>query len=340
MTRICHLHIGSPKTGSTTIQDWCSANKAALRDAGILYPGTFRRHNALLSAVHDDPSSLRFNRQGQNYDDLDVRGTALRDEFAEAQDTSIRHVIYSNENFLGKVQRIDLPRLRQLLDAQFDQVKVICYLRDPFKMLVSRAQEQVKSGVSTYEQVCARPPVLNIGGIDQFEKVFGRDALVLINFDDVVSRGALTASFLDAIEPGCAPDGLEEVTAKNASVSLEAAMILSGLNVEHSYHRKWSERFLKNTAVQDIGQTKFALPRKSVQKVQDKLMKQYDQLAALGLNFKVPDWKALPEATPNWSPKVMQQIAELLNAMALDILREEGKSSAYVVRSNKPVERD
>lgn len=203
MPKTCYLHIGSPKTGSTSIQAWCFRNKAALEGKGLLYPGTQQRHNALLSEFHKHPEELRFNRMGTDLSQDGAARAELTAEYAEAAASSAQAVLYSNENFLGQARQIRLKALQQELAQQFGELRILCYLRDPYKLLVSRAQEQVKSGVRTYEKVVARPPVLSMDTLQDYARVFGKEALVLRNFDKLNAAGTpLLQDCLEAVLPG------------------------------------------------------------------------------------------------------------------------------------------
>jgi hypothetical protein len=56
MTKLCILHAGQPKTGSSSLQNYLAANDEALRAHGILYPRTDRangvtQHGALMRAL-------------------------------------------------------------------------------------------------------------------------------------------------------------------------------------------------------------------------------------------------------------------------------------------------
>lgn len=317
MAKTCYLHIGSPKTGSTTLQAWCFRNKAALEARGVLYPGGHRRHNALLTAFHADAANLRFNRTGENLAEHGAGVALLAAEFAEVAASPAPRVIYSNENFFGKAGQLDLAGLHDLLRQHFDEIRVICYLRDPYKLLISRAQEQVKSGVRTYQAVVAAPPVLDMARLQDFIALFGRAALELRNFDAVVAGdSSLTGDFMNCIQPGISLEGLQETGTQNVGLSLEAALLVSGLNERHGLKGDWDGRHLRLGALRGIGSTRFGLPRAAVLAVRERLLAQYGHLQAAGLAFTPPDWQALPDPQPDWSPQVLEQIALAMNALA------------------------
>lgn len=326
MPKTCYLHIGSPKTGSTSIQAWCFRNKAALEGKGLLYPGTQQRHNALLSEFHKHPEELRFNRMGTDLSQDGAARAELTAEYAEAAASSAQAVLYSNENFLGQARQIRLKALQQELAQQFGELRILCYLRDPYKLLVSRAQEQVKSGVRTYEKVVARPPVLSMDTLQDYARVFGKEALVLRNFDKLNAAGTpLLQDCLEAVLPGLSAEEFAPTRAQNTGLSLEAALIMSGLNREHGQKGNWAGRHLPVHALRGIGSTRFALPPEAVLGVRDKLMEQYEILDRLGMSFSPPDWDALPDARPDWSADTLEQVALAMNSLAESPQKRGGK---------------
>lgn len=327
MPGTCYLHIGTPKTGSTSLQAWCAHNKDELARRGILYPGSQKRHNALVSEVFDAPEKLRFNKTGIDYSDAATRRDTLAADFAEVRASRAVRTLYSNEVFVLHARKLDLDRLRNTLAAHHDAIRVLAFVRDPYKQLISRAQEIIKSGVRTYEQVCDRPPLMNVAeALQLYREAFGAEALVLRSFDETVAepRG-LTGGFLDMIQPGIDLNGFENISVMNPSLSLEAALILSGLNRDHSFSRDWAGRYLRPEMVAGIGQTKFDLPADSVLMRRDALLVQYDALARMGLHFTPPDWDALRDPQPDWGPDTMARIATSMNALARSATTATGR---------------
>ncbi|KIC15141.1 hypothetical protein [Leisingera sp. ANG-Vp] len=319
MDKTCYLHIGSPKTGSTSIQAWCFRNKAQLAQKGLLYPGIRQRHDALLSEFHDRAWNLRFNRLGQDLSQDGLSRAMLTEEYAETEASAAQAVLFSNENFLGLSRRIRIQALQQELTAQFREVRLLCYLRDPYKLLISRAQEHIKSGKVTYEQAAEDPPVLSMAGLEKYAAVFGREAMVLRNFDALKTSGTtLMQDCLETLLPGVSQDGLEPSRVHNSGFSLEAALIIGGLNGKYGYHSDWDGRHLPVQRLRSIGRTRFTLPPAAVLKVREQLMRQYDLLAKAGLEFTPPDWQALPEPRPDWSPETLEQVALVMNSLAAD----------------------
>lgn len=314
--KTCYLHIGSPKTGSTSVQTWCFKNKDVLEQQGLLYPGTWNRHNAILAAFHPDPGTLRFSNVQTELSSTDGAKKVLESEFTEISASAADTVVFSNENFLNASDKLDLVGLRDALRQHFATIRILCYVRDPFKMLISRSQEQVKSGVSTFQAVCARPPVLQMRKLTVYLDVFGRDAINLQNFDEVIKTQALSDHFVQTMKPGLDIASAEDTAAQNASLSLEAALIMSGLNESHGYKRNWQDRKLQVAHLRGIGSTPFGLPPDAILSVKDKLLEQYDLLAAAGMEFTPPDWDALPQVKPNWSSQTLEQVALAMNALA------------------------
>lgn len=318
MKQVCYLHIGSPKTGSTSLQALCFRNRKLLEKGGLLYPGEHKRHNALVSAFHKKAHELRFNRLKVDLSKNGLANDILDDEIQTAKSSTAQNVLFSNEVLLGQAHELDLKLMFERMNKEFDEVRVLCYIRDPYRHLISRCQENVKSGVRTYESICRKPPVLDMRALDAFVDVCGREALILKNFDGLRSEGgSLTEDFLQTVLPDDSVlEELQEVKQQNVGITLEAALLLSGINAKYGLNGDWSGRHVKTKDFKDIGSTPFSIPSHAVLAARDDLLEQYEYLNSLGLTFLPPDWNALPDVKPDWSHDTLEQISLWINDLA------------------------
>jgi hypothetical protein len=143
------LHIGTAKTGTTSLQVSLASNRRALARRGVLYPEPPAHrvnHNLLTTLLGPsvrvpreflemgDEASLR--KLGQRYWD------GIRREVARS---AANVVVISGEYFYG-LPGEGVARLRELLaDLAGDDIEVACYLRGPAEYYVSMMQQQVKA---------------------------------------------------------------------------------------------------------------------------------------------------------------------------------------------------
>jgi hypothetical protein len=133
-----HLHVGLPKTGTSSIQAALDARNASLADAGVLYPGG--RHRAHRLAAYD------LLGQRVRGDDADLVAGAFSRMVEEMAGYSGPSVVVSEEE-LGLAR----PRhVRKLVrDLAPHRVHVVFGVRDMARTVVSAWQQDVVTGGTT-----------------------------------------------------------------------------------------------------------------------------------------------------------------------------------------------
>lgn len=196
------LHIGDHKTGTTSIQDYCFAQREGLAQQGINYPDdgaiTTTGHHALqtwLSQPRGKPPRTKF--------DLETVAPIWQDRFDGAT------VFLSSENFrFLKVNQIQ--KLATLLPAR--QIEVIAYFRAPLDRFLSGYKQHVKSsesrcsmGVAEFMDALNYDRVVDYTVvIDRWAEVYGRDAINVRSFRG--AKGGIVRDLLTTI--GANPDRL------------------------------------------------------------------------------------------------------------------------------------
>jgi hypothetical protein len=151
------MHIGTEKTGTTTIQGFLVANRARLRAAGLLVPERLvpprfggDSHRFLPAIANDDSYSDEFFRM-QGLDTPEARRAAkarwwaaFADEVAQA---GTARVIVSSEHLHSRLRRDhEVARLRERLAELFDRIEVVLYIREPVQAAVSLFSTAIKAG--------------------------------------------------------------------------------------------------------------------------------------------------------------------------------------------------
>lgn len=189
-TRRAIIHIGTEKTGSTSIQASLRAIRNSLPERGFAYPSSPGSPNHIRLAVYAAPKvaadrnlgrreALRRGHEGPLEEWLPAQ---LAQEMAQLPDT-VHSVIFSNEHLHSRVRTLDaVIRLKQLLDPFFAEYTIVMYLRRQDELAVSRHSTRIKTGGVLPEILPAddgKPDLYYDYGalVDRWSAVFGANAL-------------------------------------------------------------------------------------------------------------------------------------------------------------------
>ncbi len=192
------LHIGTAKTGTTSLQGWFSTNRDGLGAQGIWYPRTpgGENHRKLMVYARDtdkpDPSFAKFGIRTPS--EHEAFRTRLRHELTLEVEVSqrLRHHswVISSEHLHSKVTTVPMiQRLHDLLAPLFDQITVYLHLRPQIDLLVSNASQRARMGRPvtradlTRDAVSTSSSYFNYNKIvGHWEQIFGAENLVLKPF--------------------------------------------------------------------------------------------------------------------------------------------------------------
>jgi hypothetical protein len=234
------LHVGSGKTGTSTIQAFCRQNRDRLRALGVLYPrspGAARHGRLGLSVRSDDElaASPHWGRQPWS-DPAEFRRDFTRELTAEIAESGAPRVLFSDEGLFAATSDAGLGRLRQLLDEVARTVRVVVYLRRQDDHLVSRYQQLVKTGEVRRLAAWATDDFSRIYDYDaalrRHERLLAPDTLVVRRFErGRFADGSLLQDFLDAAGVAARADELDQVPTRNESLDAESVEFLRLLNL-------------------------------------------------------------------------------------------------------------
>ena len=141
------LHIGTGKTGTSSIQAWLHRNRDRLADLGVLFPESpgKRRHVQLGLAMQPDDARRSLDWRTQQVSSPSelrpVFEERLRAEILAARPSRL---LLSDEALSGAPDGA-IRNLRDFLDGIAGSVRVVVYLRRQDDHLCSRYQQVVKS---------------------------------------------------------------------------------------------------------------------------------------------------------------------------------------------------
>jgi hypothetical protein len=198
------IHIGTPKTGTTSIQRVLGLNRAALPAQGACYPLSpgalehVRLHAMLVhrrTLLHGAPSQEEPHGAAVGIEQFP-------DDFAKEMDllpAGVKRVILSEERLSVFRFHDDLAALKSFLAPYFDEFTIVVYLRSQDSYLASRYAELLRMGVlegpdhvvATAERLA---PYDYLALIERWAAVFGPDAMV----PRIYERGA--DSIFDSVD--------------------------------------------------------------------------------------------------------------------------------------------
>jgi hypothetical protein len=146
------LHIGTEKTGTTALQVFLKRHEKALFAKGVIFPDIFQTANAgelYLSGI---------SRETSDYLDAHLfsRNVVFREKYIKqlgkelsrfATGRHAKECILSSELLYSRIPDVQaLRRLKSNLFASFDDIHIVCYIRNQAELLLGLSMEALKQG--------------------------------------------------------------------------------------------------------------------------------------------------------------------------------------------------
>jgi hypothetical protein len=194
------LHIGTEKTGTTTIQHFFARNRSNLLEDGFLYPCSPGEANPIIGETNHIKLAAFAMEENKIQNPRNLLGITdsekvlkFRNEFKnnlaqELDKTQAKSVIFSNEHCSSRlVTKEEIERLKNFLEDFFEEIKIIIYLRRQDKFLLSTYSTAVLGGRT--EPFCMPGQTAIERRYDywkilsKWEAVFGKDKIVVRVFE-------------------------------------------------------------------------------------------------------------------------------------------------------------
>ncbi len=269
------LHIGTEKTGSTLLQDWLYANRAALSGQGVYFSERreYRNNTRLVSYFRSslDDYTRRHGIQDQAAKERFFAGyeEEIRGEIAAAARTH-EYMVISSEHFHSRLRNDgEIQRLHNFLSPLFSEIKVLCYFREQSALRVSLYSTALRAGEtgpleSFHADRHARHPYYDFLGLARrWSGAFGPAALDFRLFDrEQFAGGDIRRDFLNALAADIDGDTLDfAVERRNESMGYLRARAQRALNTGQPF---WDDRGLvnrRNLAMREVLDTCEGLSR-------------------------------------------------------------------------------
>lgn len=226
------LHVGTHKTGSTSIQHTLYDNRDILEAHNIHYLEFGSNHWHLYSAFMHNPCEWfehqRMSRKREQVETLNAE--TLRKVKEEIANSPCENIIISSE-YLAQLGKRKIVKLRDYL-GKLGQVTVVYYCRELLSWLSSDSQQCAKVGMKTeptkYAVAIKRLYDFPLNYIE----VFGRENFRLTRFEDAVRNGLCDSLLSHGGLPSLEQMDITE-TPQNSSISAEAVNAFFLLNRTH-----------------------------------------------------------------------------------------------------------
>jgi hypothetical protein len=326
------LHIGSPKTGTSTLQETFANSRGQLLEHGVLYPDLDGRVQHHLACVYLRATSLprEMRQPGSPAPGALMRQAEARlaTAVAEAQARGAHTLLLSSEYLFHPSSAEAMAEFARRMRALATDVTVACYLRDPVSWYLSSVAQVVRaSHVFPRLQPLAYADVLD-GFAREFPVKARRYDRAALQGGDIVSD--FLASFLPEVptEPI-----LQRRQNRNQSLSAEGVDILWAYR--KSVHEAKPEVFTKDSArlYRELraadAEVGGAAPLAALAEVEASVLRMFEpqrpRLRGHGLDFD----GAAPTATtlpPGWCPETPRQV------LRMDLERRERLLNALIKR--------
>jgi hypothetical protein len=241
-----YLHIGSTKTGSTSIQEFMVNNAQVLRNKGVYYPAflgdkrlNVSNHTRLVGyAINADKSNVTKISLGMCNINESIK---FRMWFEELFKSKVFHkdrtYVMSNEHCSALLTNIEeIQRLYDLLSSTGHVIKIIFYAREQVSYLLSSYSTHLKNG-STSDLGYPSPHAINdkynyLSIMNKWATVFGHDNVIVRIFErESLIKGDVIHDFLSVVGGEYFDlDGLVFENIKNEALGTKSALFMKHFN--------------------------------------------------------------------------------------------------------------
>ncbi|MBB1296287.1 hypothetical protein [Pseudoalteromonas sp. SR41-7] len=200
------LHIGTEKTGTTSIQHFMSQNRQALLAKGIVYPNLGSRKDAhfdLVNSVHPlDNGGRHMEFLGPVTQPVDFLWNKLEECINEHPNKTI---VLSAEHFSSRLREHALKYIRDFFEKLSITPQIIIYLRPQADYIESSYSTEIKAGspkvfkkvMEQYQSQSLRYDYEQL--IDLWSSFFNKDSINIIPYEKSSIGDDIRLNFLSAI---------------------------------------------------------------------------------------------------------------------------------------------
>lgn len=240
------VHIGTEKTGTTSIQSFLYQNRRKLRKAGFHFlQCAGKTNNRALPAycLHNDRTDDFYRNLGIST--LEARIEHKRKFIIELEKelgglpSHIKAVVISSEHFHSRIRtEEEMDNVHELLSTYFSEIEIVCYLRDQITTCTSYYSTALKSGnPSSFAAFIERCKPKNYyfnyeEMLQNWERCFGLKALNVSLFSRAhFVNGDLLDDFTSKIDPDLVGKLNTNVQIENESLNPTGQALARAVNI-------------------------------------------------------------------------------------------------------------
>ena len=257
------LHIGTEKTGTTSIQEFLKKNIVRLRENGVYIPQSpmvgYGNHRwiPLIANNNDFSDDFSIIQKFKSLEDRKERINKKRDELIDEcrnAATSCKTLIFTSEHFHSRLRSIEeIQRLKKLVEELASRIRIIIYIRDPLNTAVSRLSTAIKCGgtmvgLPSPQQQSIESLCNHAHTIRRWQECFPDAEFIVRRFErSFLEKGDVVIDFCSQVIDEFSEDEYEFLKRANETLSLSGMALLRKLNLEYP-------KFIDNKSNQMRGQ--------------------------------------------------------------------------------------
>jgi hypothetical protein len=253
------LHIGTEKTGTTTLQSWFGANRDLLQTQGIYYPKTLgiwnHRNLAIFARDADKPDDGFHQEKILTIEDHQIFSSNLIVDFEREylKNSNIHSWVISNEHLHSRLTSVTMvSRVKQFLAEKFDDIEVIVHLRPQIDVAMSLASTAARLGMKVGLNDFLDKDSSNLYYdyellVKRWETVFGANCLTIVPF---LKKPCMTSFLIDKL--GIEKDNLPAIYRTNESIDWRTIALVNAISIPHFYTKNSLNRYNRNIFINDL----------------------------------------------------------------------------------------
>ncbi len=291
--RLCIVHIGMHKTGSSSIQ----LNLSGTVNENFTYFDLGEKNHSIPIYSLFSVNKYKYHmhkRQGLTKNDIDNFNVDTINKFKKHLENNKNYntFVISGED-ISVLDIEGLCTFRNLLKHYFEDIKIVAYVRPPFSFIVSAVQQRIKNGTfNNFEKDLKNVFPNYRNRFEKFDTVFGKEnvALHLFEKNNLIKNDIIT----DFLFKNNLKVKVKEkkFASTNESLSLEAISLIYiynklGIKPIESLKGNQSKKFFMSV-LRKVGTTKFLLSKQLIQPVLDD---KYEDISWIDkrMNMKISD---------------------------------------------------
>jgi hypothetical protein len=228
-----YIHIGTPKTGTSSIQKFLFDNRKILLEKGYLYSAYGRAGSKLQASISVAALFSHHNLVWEltKATVYDPKAGGWKEILGEIKHLKAKNVVISSEFFYGIVDYDKLISLKDLLGCE---TKIIVYLRRQdqyFQSLYSQAIKMGRPHESITQYILANKFKCDYYKLlEPWRKTFGQENIIVRVFDKKQLKGGVIQDFLETINVNMDKVEIEKFQSENITTNLKVIKVLEFLN--------------------------------------------------------------------------------------------------------------